>query len=179
MLDNLRPEHELLAGSVRVFSVALTWDRCLLMPESLILPQRRFGVLCAALTPIRKTQLVIGIRLFGLQANGGFQALCRRFQVAFFEKSFSQFVVWIGIIRSLPNNVREENDRLRLPLLHKQNVAETVLRRCVARIGPQLRPKIFFRLLKLALAEANHATAVIGLRQFRIYFERARKFLQG
>ena len=64
-------------------------------------------------------------------------------------------------------------------MLHKEDVPETVFGRHIIGIGRKFRAKILFRLLHFALAEVNHAPAIIGLRQFRIQLESARKFLQG
>ena len=97
----MRPKHMLLAGSIRFFSVALTWDRHLLLSQSLILPQSRFGVLGTALAPVCEAQLVIGIGLLWPQANGGFETICSGFQVTLFEKRLAQLVIRIGIIRFL------------------------------------------------------------------------------
>src|SRR6266404_6913745 len=54
---------------------ALTGGSGFLLFEFLILPQRCFGLLCTALAAICETQLIIGIWLIGIKANGGFQTL--------------------------------------------------------------------------------------------------------
>src|SRR5712692_10248600 len=67
---------------LRFFRVA-PGDRIFLLFEQFILMKCCLGVWRSAHPAIRKTQLVIRVRLIGIEANGSFQTLDGRLQVAF------------------------------------------------------------------------------------------------
>src|SRR6266576_1286559 len=123
----IRLEHLVVPVLLGFARFALTDGSRVLLFEFLILPQRCFGLLCAALAPVGKTQLVIGIWLLGIKANGRFQTRDGRRQIAFFQKGLSQPVMSIRIIRFLPDDVGKHINRLRLLLLGRQDMPEAVL----------------------------------------------------
>src|SRR5260221_7343471 len=166
--SSIRRKHAPAPVLARFDRFALTAGSRFLLFEFLILPQGCFGLLCAALTAIRETQLVIGVWLTGVKANGGFQTLDGWLQVAFLQKGLSQFVMSVRIIRFLPDDVPKHLHCFGLPLLGKQDIAEAVLGSSIAGIDRELGPTVTFRLVPVALAQMDHSGPVISFWQLGI-----------